>query len=119
MKCEWKKVPIESLCTGIYDGPHATPPKSDSGAVFLGISNFSNGRLDLSNIRYISEDDLPRWTKRVTPKAHDIVFSYEATLNLYAIVPEGFYGCLGRRMALMRPDESKVDYRFLYYYMYS
>lgn len=119
MKCEWKKVPIESLCTGIYDGPYATPPKSDSGAVFLGISNFSNGRLDLSNIRYISEDDLPRWTKRVTPKAHDIVFSYEATLNLYAIVPEGFYGCLGRRMALMRPDESKVDYRFLYYYMYS
>lgn len=119
MKSEWEKVPIESLCTGIYDGPHATPPKSDSGAVFLGISNFSNGRLDLSNIRYISEDDLPRWTKRVTPKAHDIVFSYEATLNLYAIIPEGFYGCLGRRMALMRPDEIKVDYRFLYYYMYS
>lgn len=119
MKCDWKKVPIESLCIGIYDGPHATPPKSDSGAVFLGIPNFSNGRLDLSNIRYISEDDLPRWTKRVTPKAHDIVFSYEATLNLYAIIPEGFYGCLGRRMALMRPDESKVDYRFLYYYMYS
>ena len=119
MKSELKKVPIESLCIGIYDGPHATPPKSDSGAVFLGISNFSNGRLDLSNIRYISEDDLPKWTKRVTPKAHDIVFSYEATLNLYAIIPEGFYGCLGRRMALIRPDESKVDYRFLYYYMYS
>ena len=119
MKSELKKVPIESLCIGIYDGPHATPPKSDSGAVFLGISNFSNGRLDLSNIRYISEDDLPKWTKRVTPKAHDIVFSYEAILNLYAIIPEGFYGCLGRRMALMRPDESKVDYRFLYYYMYS
>ena len=85
----------------------------------MGISNFSNGRLDLSNIRYISEDDLPQWTKRVTPKAHDIVFSYEATLNLYAIIPDGFYGCLGRRMALMRPDERKVDYRFLYYYMFS
>ena len=119
MKYERKKVPISSLCVGIYDGPHATPPKSDSGAVFWGISNFSNGRLDLSNIRYISEDDLPQWTKRVTPKAHDIVFSYEATLNLYAIIPDGFYGCLGRRMALMRPDERKVDYRFLYYYMFS
>ena len=119
MKYERKKVPISSLCVGIYDGPHATPPKSDSGAVFLGISNFSNGRLDLSNIRYISEDDLPQWTKRVTPKAHDIVFSYEPTLNLYAIIPDGFYGCLGRRMALMRPDERKVDYRFLYYYMFS
>lgn len=119
MKSEWKKVPIKDLCIGIYDGPHATPPKSDSGAIFLGIPNFSNGRLDLSNIRYISEEDLPQWTKRVTPKAHDIVFSYEATLNLYAIIPEGFYGCLGRRMALIRPDESKVNYKFLYYYMFS
>ena len=119
MKSEWKKVPIKDLCIGIYDGPHATPPKSDSGAIFLGIPNFSNGRLDLSNIRHISENDLPRWTKRVTPQAHDIVFSYEATLNLYAIIPEGFRGCLGRRMALMRPDESKVNYKFLYYYMFS
>ena len=119
MKSEWKKVPIKDLCVGIYDGPHATPPKSDSGAIFLGIPNFSNGRLDLSNIRYISENDLPRWTKRVTPKVHDIVFSYEATLNLYAIIPEGFHGCLGRRMALMRPDETKVNYKFLYYYMFS
>ena len=119
MKSEWKKIPIKDLCIGFYDGPHATPPKSDSGAVFLGIPNFSNGRLDLSNVRYISEDDLPRWTKRVTPQAHDIVFSYEATLNLYAIIPDGFHGCLGRRMALMRPDESKVNYKFLYYYMFS
>lgn len=119
MKSEWAKVPIESICQGIYDGPHATPAPSDNGAIFLGISNFVNGRLNFSDIRYIAEEDLPKWTKRVTPQAHDIVFSYEATLNLYAIIPEGFRGCLGRRMALMRPDESKVDYRYLYYYMYS
>lgn len=119
MKSEWAKVPIESICQGIYDGPHATPAPSDSGAIFLGISNFLNGRLNFSDIRYIDEKDLPKWTKRVTPQAHDIVFSYEATLNLYAIIPEGFRGCLGRRLALMRPDESKVDYRYLYYYMYS
>ena len=119
MKSEWSKVPIKSVCLGIYDGPHATPPKSDSGAIFLGIPNFINGRLDFSDVRYISEEDLPKWTKRVTPQAHDVVFSYEATLNLYAIIPEEFYGCLGRRMALMRPDESKVDYRYLFYYMFS
>lgn len=119
MKSKWAQIPIESVCQGIYDGPHATPAPSNSGAVFLGISNFANGRLNFSDIRYIAEEDLPRWTRRVIPQAHDIVFSYEATLNLYAIIPEGFRGCLGRRMALMRPDESKVDYRYLYYYMYS
>ena len=116
---KWEKVAIKDICTGIYDGPHATPPLSDTGAIFLGISNFNNGRLDFSDIRYISEDDLPKWTKRVIPQKNDIVFSYEATLNLYAIIPEGFRGCLGRRMALLRVDETKADYKFLYYYFYS
>ena len=121
MKSNLRSVSIRNICLGIYDGPHATPPKSDTGAIFLGIPNFVNGKLNLSpsNIRYISEKDFPKWTKRVTPKAHDIVFSYEATLNLYAIIPDDFHGCLGRRMALIRPDESVVDYRFLYYYMFS
>ena len=121
MTFNFRSIPIGELCQGIYDGPHATPAPSDSGAIFLGISNFVNGKLNLSpsNIRYISEEDYPKWTKRVTPKAHDIVFSYEATLNLYAIIPDGFRGCLGRRMALMRTDEGVVDYRFLYYYMFS
>ena len=115
----WEKVEIKSICKGIYDGPHATPPISEQGAVFLGISNFRNGRLDFSDIRYISETDLPKWTKRVTPKENDIVFSYEATLNLYAIIPANFIGCLGRRMALIRVDDNKVYYKFLYYYFYS
>ena len=116
---KWEKVAIKDICIGIYDGPHATPPLSDTGAIFLGISNFNNGRLDFSDIRYISEDDLPKWTKRVIPQKNDIVFSYEATLNLYAIIPEGFRGCLGRRMALLRVDDTKADYKFLYYYFYS
>ena len=49
----------------------------------------------------------------------DIVFSYEATLNLYAIIPPGFHGCLGRRMALIRPNENKVLGKFLFYYFFS
>ena len=73
---KWEKVKIKEICTGIYDGPHATPPISSDGAIFLGITNFRNGRLDLSEIRYISEADFPKWTKRVIPKENDIIFSY-------------------------------------------
>lgn len=117
---KWESAKIKEVCLGIYDGPHATPPVSEDGAVFLGISNITpDGHLDLSNPKYISENDLPKWTKRVTPQAGDIVFSYEATLNLYAVIPDGFRGCLGRRMALIRPDETKVIGSFLYYYFFS
>lgn len=117
---EWKKVRIKDVCTGIYDGPHATPPVSNTGGIYLGISNITtDGHIDLRDTKYISEDDLPKWTKRVVPKKGDIVFSYEATLNLYAIIPENFHGCLGRRMALLRVNDCKASNLFLYYYFFS
>jgi len=116
----WRRVPIKEVYEGLYDGPHATPKPSEEGPVFLGIGNVTeDGHLDITKVRHISEDDYPKWTKRVTPQRGDIVFTYEATLNRYAIIPEGFRGCLGRRMALIRPDVEKIDTRFLHYYFFS
>lgn len=117
---DWQTCTIKDVVLGLYDGPHATPPTSYEGPIFLGIGNVTeDGHLDLSDIRHIAEADFPRWTKRVTPAQGDIVFTYEATLNRYAIIPEGFRGCLGRRMALLRPDPSKVDTQFLFYSFFS
>lgn len=112
--------PIKDYCLGIYDGPHATPKEADDGAVFLGIKNITDdGALDLSEIRHVSEEDYPRWTRRVTPLAGDVVFTYEATLHRYAIIPDGFRGCLGRRVALVRPDPDQADSRYLLYFFLS
>ena len=112
--------PIRDFALGIYDGPHATPKPSNEGPIFLGIKNVTeDGRLDLGKIRHVSEAEFPRWTRRVKPRKDDIVFSYEATLHRYARIPDGFDGCLGRRMALVRPDRDKVDPRFLHYYFLS
>jgi len=100
----------------VFDGPHATPKESNTGPIFLGIKNIKpEGGLDLSEIRHISETEFEKWTKRVTPQNQDIVLSYEATLHRYAIIPEDFIGCLGRRMALVRVDENEVFHKFLYY----
>ncbi len=113
-------MPIKELYAGLFDGPHATPKPADAGPVFLGIKNVTDdGRLDLSDIRHIAEDDYANWTRRVEPVPGDIVFTYEATLNRYAIIPEGFRGCLGRRMALIRPDPAKMDTRFLHFYFFT
>lgn len=114
------EVTIKDVVVGLYDGPHATPPPSDSGPIFLGIQNIKkHGGLDLTEIRHINESDWPKWTKRITPHEGDIVFTYEATLNLYAIIPKGFRGCLGRRMALLRIDHRKINHKYLYYYFFS
>lgn len=116
----FEPIPIRDVCLGIYDGPHATPQESDAGPIFLGIKNITeDGQLDFSDVRHVSEAEFPKWTRRVTPAPGDVVFTYEATLHRYAVIPEGFRGCLGRRVALVRPDPQLADSRFLLYYFLS
>ena len=106
----WNLVPIRELYEELFDGPHATPKPSTSGPIYLGIKNVTEqGELDLTDIRHIAEDDFPQWTRRVVPQSGDIVFTYEATLNRYGIIGGDFRGCLGRRMALIRPDNARID----------
>jgi len=114
----WRRSVIQDAYLGLFDGPHATPAPSEAGAVFLGIKNIKDeGGLDLSTVRHIADEDYPKWTKRVVPEQGDIVFTYEATLNRYALVPKGLRCCLGRRMALIRP---KPQFRyFLYLHLFS
>jgi type I restriction enzyme S subunit len=111
----WCGQTIGSVVAGVFDGPHATPPEADDGAVFLGIKNLTGTALDLGEVRHIAEADWARWTKRVTPRAGDIVFSYEATLGFFALIPPGLRCCLGRRLALIRPHEQRGTSHFWYH----
>ena len=111
---KWREVRLGEIAE-IYDGPHATPKKTDNGPIFLGISNISRGLLDLSNTEHVSENDFHRWTRRVEPEEGDVVFSYETRLGEAARVPHGLRCCLGRRMGLLRARGGLVDPRFLLY----
>jgi len=113
---EWRRLQMRDLMREFYDGPHSTPAPADDGPIYLGIKNITeSGSLDLSEVRHIAESDFSAWTRRVAPEPGDVVFSYEATLHRYALIPEGFRGCLGRRLALIRPDTEVVIPRFLHF----
>lgn len=99
----------------VFDGPHATPKKLETGPYFLSISSLNKGALDLSQSAHISEQDFQKWTKRVTPQPGDVLFSYETRLGEAAIMPSGVRACLGRRMGLLRPDQTKVMPEYLLY----
>ncbi len=113
MGSEWRERRIGDLAE-IYDGPHATPRTVEEGPLFLGITCLDGGRLDLSKAEHVTEPDFARWTRRVTPRPGDVVFSYETRLGEAARIPPGFRGCLGRRMGLLRP-KPEVDPSFLLY----
>lgn len=115
MANKFRETTVAEVCE-VFDGPHATPTKTDVGPIFLGITSLNSGRIDLEGVEHLSEEDFVKWTRRVTPRAGDVVFSYETKLGEAAIIPDGLRCCLGRRMALMRPDLNQVDSRFLLYY---
>lgn len=99
----------------VFDGPHATPKKIDKGPYFLSISSLESGKLDLSKSARISEEQFIKWTRRVTPRENDLLFSYETRLGEAALMPAKLRACLGRRMGLLRPDVFKVDPKYLLY----
>ena len=104
----------------IYDGPHATPKRIDSGDLhFLNISGLQNGRLDLSTADRITPSDFETWTRRVQPEQDDLLFSYETRIGEAALMPVGISAALGRRMALLRPDKNVADPRFILYFWLS
>lgn len=115
MAGEWETVEIGQV-TYIFDGPHATPPLSDEGPIFLGIDALDDGRLDLSQTRHVSHQVFLDWTRRVVPQSGDLVFSYETRIGQAALIPEGLKCCLGRRLALARPKSSAVNSQYLLYY---
>ena len=113
------RIAIKDICK-VYDGPHATPKKTSEGPVYLGIDAITeDGKINPNEFAYLSEVDYKKWTKRVTPQFGDIVFSYEATLGRYALIPENFYGCLGRRLAVIRNISPDIDTTWLFYYFRS
>lgn len=114
-----ERIVLRDVCD-IIDGPHATPTKTESGPVYLGIDAITeDGRLNEADFAHLSVEDYKKWTRRVTPTEGDIVFSYEATLGRYAVIPKGFYGCLGRRLAVIRNRSESINTKWLYYYFRS
>ena len=112
MRKEYLK--IRDFCE-IFDGPHATPTKTDDGPFYLSISSLDRGTLDLNKSAHLSEQEFQKWTKRVTPRKGDLLFSYETRLGEAALMPDGIKACLGRRMGILRPDTQKILSEYLLY----
>lgn len=111
---EWRTRKLGEVAT-VIDGPHATPKTVGSGPIFLGIGALQDGLINLGETRHVTEEDFKLWTRRATPQAGDVVFSYETRLGQAALIPPGLECCLGRRMGLVRFHEGTVIPRFFLY----
>jgi len=99
----WEWASVETICSEIVDCPHSTPKWEASGRICLRTTEFLHGRLDLSDVRYVSQATYDDRIKRLRPREKDIVYSREGgILGVACLIPAGLDPCLGQRMMLLR-----------------
>jgi len=63
---------------------------------------------------YVSDANNDIWSSRHRTSPGDVVYCREAPFGMAAIVPAGFYPCLGQRIMVARPNQDLVTTRFLW-----
>jgi type I restriction enzyme S subunit len=119
MTFEWEKMTIDDVTTLVTKG--TTPTSigggfSESGIPFVKVESISeSGRLIPDKFAFIdsSTDELLR---RSRIKHDDVLFSIAGTIGRVALVNKG-HGQMNtnQAVALVRPDTSLIEPRFLYY----
>ena len=73
----------------ITDGKHGGVTFTEKGVLFIRNQNNKNGFLDLSNIKYISENESSE-TKRAELEYKDILLTTIGTIGMWSVIPKNF-----------------------------
>ena len=94
------------VCSIIVDCPHSTPKYDGNDRIYpcIRTSEIRNGIISWNSMKYVSVDEYNMRTKRLCPKAGDIIYAREGSYGDCVIVPSNISMCLGQRTMLFRPD---------------
>jgi len=111
----WKPVPISELCESITDCVNKTAPLSETLTPFKMIrtTNVRNGEVDLTAVRYVTEETFKTWTRRSVPQHGDIILTREAPLGEVGILKNPHNIFLGQRLVQYRVNPAKATPEYL------
>lgn len=116
----WSWSRLDDITEGVFDCPHSTPKLTEHGPFVVRTQDIITGAFRTDQAARVSEETYIERTVRVTPQNGDLLYSREGTyFGIAAEVPENTRVCLGQRMVLIRPDSSRLDFRFLRYWLNS
>lgn len=113
---DWRVTSIAGVCDIIVDCKNRTPPVVDGGDyAVVRTPNVRDGRFVREDLRFTDLKSYREWTARTVPKVGDVLITREAPLGEVCLVPADVKVCLGQRMMLYRPDQTKTTDRYLLY----
>lgn len=119
-KLNWIKSTLANICRSVSDGDHQAPPRADFGIPFLVISNISKGEIDFSSVnRWVPESYYESLKDIRKPEINDILYTVTGSFGIPVTVKSTTPFCFQRHIAIIKPNHSSVDYKYLFYYLAS
>ncbi len=116
---EWDVKPLKGIVqTPITDGPHLTPQFLKDGVPFLSVNNLVDNKIDLHDLRFISQEDHEVFSRKCKPRRNDILLGKAASVGKVAIVELEAEFNIWSPIAMVRVSD-KNDPRFVYYQLQS
>lgn len=97
----------------VLDCEHKTPPDAGIGHAYVAIPNLVDGRLELANVRRITDKQLSEWTRRTRPQGGDIIVTRRGRVGDSAVVPNGLQCAIGQNLVILRSDGELVAQSYL------
>lgn len=113
----WKNYTIQEVCTmKITDGTHKTPTycnKEEGGVPFISSKDVTMKKICWDNIKYITPELHNELYARLAPQIDDILLAKNGTTGVAAIVEEDKVFDIYVTLALLRPDKTIINPRYL------
>lgn len=112
---DWPVLGIEDICELIVDCVNRTAQTVEDVTPFKMIrtSNVKEGKINLSYVKYVTEETFHRWNRRATPQRGDVLLTREAPVGEAGIIDTDEKVFLGQRLMLYRADQNRITPEYL------
>ena len=117
---QYENAALESVTTFIGDMNHEMPSAAESGIPFVSPRDFKEtGIIDFRGAKRISESDFARLSTKCRPRRGDILMARYGTIGEARIVETDQPFLASYSIAVISPDQQRVEARFLYWMIIS
>ena len=113
----WRR--LDEICPVIADIDHKMPKDVDSGVPFISPKDMPDeGDLDFTSVKFISDEDYDRLSRKIRPRRNDIIYSrIGARLGKAKLVKVDFPFLASYSCCTIRVDETVAHPLFIAHYL--
>ena len=115
----WEMRTIGEVCHYVKDGPHVSPKYTTTGIPFISVNNIIKGSIDLSNSKFISQEDFEIYSKKGKPEKNDMLYTKGGTTGFAKRVDVDFDFVQWVHVALLKFNHANLNVVFFEYMLNS